>query len=37
MTAIDLKALCQLFDILLDYFVKKIKFMKKNQFYASGI
>lgn len=32
MTAID-----QLFDILLDYFVKKIKFMKKNQFYASGI
>lgn len=37
MTAIDLKALCQSFDILLDYFVKKIKFMKKNQFYASGI
>lgn len=37
MTAIDLKALCQLFDILLDYFVKKIKFMKKNRFYASGI
>lgn len=29
MTAIDLKALRQLFDILLDYFVKKIKFMKK--------